>query len=392
MSNVNTGIQPAPSNNAPLILSYLNAMNEYKASDMYLTVGFPPSLRGDKDLIPLADKVLSPEDITEILNAILTNRQKRDFEANMELNTALDMGVHGRFRINVLRQRQFPALVIRRITSEIPSFEELKLPKIIEKMVMEKRGLILVTGMTGSGKSTTLAAMIDHRNRNSAGHIITIEDPVEFFHEHKGCVVTQREVGVDTESFATAMKNSLRQRPDVILVGEIRDREVMEQALSIAETGHLCLATIHTNNSYQAIERIVNLFPEDYHNQIRLNLSMNLKGIISQRLLPSALGGMAPAIEVLINQGLVRELILKGEIGKIHDVMEQNNSIGMSTFDQSLMRLFIDGLISEDIAISNSDKPSDMKIKVQQAKLVGESRAGHNALDAVDTSRISFTE
>lgn len=392
MSNVNTGVQPAPSNNAPLILSYLNAMNEYKASDMYLTVGFPPSLRGDKDLIPLADKVLSPEDITEILNAILTNRQKRDFETHMELNTALDMGAHGRFRINVLRQRQFPALVIRRITSEIPSFEELKLPKIIEKLVMEKRGLILVTGMTGSGKSTTLAAMIDHRNRNSAGHIITIEDPVEFFHEHKGCVVTQREVGVDTESFATAMKNSLRQRPDVILVGEIRDREVMEQALSIAETGHLCLATIHTNNSYQAIERIVNLFPEDYHNQIRLNLSMNLKGIISQRLLPSSKGGMAPAIEVLLNQGLVRELILKGEIGKIHDVMEQNNSIGMSTFDQSLMRLFIEGLISEDIAISNSDKPSDMKIKVQQAKLVGESRAGHNALDAVDTSRISFTE
>lgn len=388
MSNTNT----APSNSAPVILSYLNAMNEHKASDMYLTVGFPPSLRGDKDLIPLADKVLSPEDIMEILNAILTNRQKRDFETNMELNTALDMGVHGRFRINVLRQRQFPALVIRRITSEIPSFEELKLPKIIEKLVMEKRGLILVTGMTGSGKSTTLAAMIDHRNRNSAGHIITIEDPVEFFHEHKGCVVTQREVGVDTDSFATAMKNSLRQRPDVILVGEIRDREVMEQALSIAETGHLCLATIHTNNSYQAIERIVNLFPEDFHNQIRLNLSMNLKGIISQRLLPSTQGGMAPAIEVLINQGLVRELILKGEIGKIHDVMEQNNSIGMSTFDQSLMRLYVDGLISEDTAISNSDKPSDMKIKVQQAKLVGNSRAGHNALDAVDTSRISFTE
>lgn len=379
------------SHNAPLILSYLDAMNKHQASDMYLTVGFPPSLRGDKELINLSDSVLSPDDITEILNAILTNRQKRDFEAHMELNTALDMGGHGRFRINVMRQRQFPALVIRRITSEIPSFDQLRLPPIIEKLSMEKRGLILVTGMTGSGKSTTLASMIDYRNRNSSGHIITIEDPIEFFHEHKKSVVTQREVGVDTESFAMAMKNSLRQRPDVILVGEIRDREVMEQALSIAETGHLCLATIHTNNSYQAIERIVNLFPEDYHNQIRLNLSMNLKGIISQRLLPSMEGGMAPAIEVLLNQGLVRELILKGEIGKIHDVMEQNNSIGMSTFDQSLMRLFIDGLISEDAAISNSDKPSDMKIKVQQAKLVGQARAGHNALDAVDTSRISLS-
>ncbi len=367
-------------------------MNQHEASDMYLTVGFPPSLRGDKDLINLSDAVLSPDDLEAILNSILTSRQRRDFDVQMELNTALDMGEHGRFRINVLRQRQFPALVIRRIVSEIPSFEALKLPPILGRLAMEKRGLILVTGMTGSGKSTTLAAMVDQRNRESTGHIITIEDPVEFFHEHKGCVVTQREVGVDTESFAVAMKNSLRQRPDVILVGEIRDRDVMEQALAIAETGHLCLATIHTNNSYQAIERIVNLFPEDFHNQIRLNLSMNLKGIISQRLLPSVGGGMAPAIEVLLNQGLVRELILKGEIGKIHDVMEQNNSIGMSTFDQSLMRLFIDNLITEDTAITNSDKPSDMKIKVQQSKLIRDTRRGAGALDAVDTSRISFSD
>ena len=379
--------------NAPLIFTYLSAMNEHEASDMYLTVGFPPTLRGDDGLIKLTDNVLSPDDINEILASMLTSRQRRDFDVQMELNTALDMGEHGRFRINVLRQRQFPALVIRRIVSEIPSFEALRLPKILETMAMEKRGLILVTGMTGSGKSTTLAAMIDQRNKNSSGHIITIEDPVEFFHEHKGCVVTQREVGVDTESFATAMKNSLRQRPDVILVGEIRDREVMEQALSIAETGHLCLATIHTNNSYQAIERIVNLFPEDAHNQIRLNLSMNLKGIVSQRLLPSIGGGLAPAIEVLINQGLVRDLILKGEIGKIHDVMEQNNAIGMSTFDQSLMRLFMDELITEDTAISNSDKPSDMKIKVQQAKMVQNTQgAGRDAFGGVDTSRISFSE
>ncbi len=368
-------------------------MNEHEASDMYLTVGFPPTLRGDDGLIKLTDDVLTPDNINEILASMLTSRQRRDFDVQMELNTALDMAEHGRFRINVLRQRQFPALVIRRIVSEIPSFSALRLPKILENLAMEKRGLILVTGMTGSGKSTTLAAMIDQRNQNSSGHIITIEDPVEFFHEHKGCVVTQREVGVDTESFATAMKNSLRQRPDVILVGEIRDREVMEQALSIAETGHLCLATIHTNNSYQAIERIVNLFPEDAHNQIRLNLSMNLKGIVSQRLLPSVGGGLAPAIEVLINQGLVRELILKGEIGKIHDVMEQNNSIGMSTFDQSLMRLFMDDLITEDTAITNSDKPSDMKIKVQQAKMVQTTQGGaRDALGGVDTSRISFSE
>jgi len=378
---------------APLIFTYLSAMKEHEASDMYLTVGVSPTLRGDDGLIKLTDDALSPDDINEILSSMLTSRQRRDFDVKMELNTALDMGEHGRFRINVLRQRQFPALVIRRIVSEIPSFSALRLPKILETMAMEKRGLILVTGMTGSGKSTTLAAMIDQRNKNSSGHIITIEDPVEFFHEHKGCVVTQREIGVDTESFATAMKNTLRQRPDVILVGEIRDREVMEQALAIAETGHLCLATIHTNNSYQAIERIVNLFPEDSHNQIRLNLSMNLKGIVSQRLLPSVGGGLAPAIEVLINQGLVRELILKGEIGKIHDVMEQNNSIGMSTFDQSLMRLFMDDLITEDTAITNSDKPSDMKIKVQQAKMVQNTQgAGRDAFGGVDTSRMSFSE
>jgi twitching motility protein PilU len=378
--------------NAPVIFNYLNAMNEKQASDLYLTVGLPPTLRMDNELVQLHQTPLNPDDMNEILNAVLTNRQKRDFESHLELNTALDMGQHGRYRVNVLRQRQFPALVIRRIISTIPSFADLRLPKILEKLSLEKRGLILLTGMTGSGKSTTLASMIDYRNTRSPGHIITIEDPIEYFHEHKKSVVTQREVGVDTESYAVAMKNALRQRPDVILVGEIRDREVMEQALTIAETGHLCLATLHTNNSYQAIERIVNLFPEDYHNQIRLNLSLNLKAIVSQRLLPSIKGGLAPAIEVMLNQGLVRELILKGQIAKTTDVMEQNATIGMCTFDQSLLRLFSEGLISEDTAISNSDKPSDMKIKVQQAKMVAKSVQGRDALKSVDTSLIHLSE
>ncbi len=377
---------------APLIFQYLSAMERHKASDIYLTVGFPPTLRGESDFIKLNNRPMSEDEIEEILISILTNRQRRDFDSQMELNTALDMGKYGRFRVNVMRQRQQAALVIRRIISEIPTFEELRLPPILEKMAMEKRGLVLVTGITGSGKSTTLAAMVDYRNKNSSGHIITIEDPVEYYHDHHGCVVTQREVGVDTESYAMAMKNSLRQRPDVILVGEIRDREVMEQALAITETGHLCLATIHTNNSYQAIERIVNLFPEDYHNQIRLNLSMNLKAIISQRLLPTKEEGMTPAIEIMINQGFVRELILRGEIGKVYDVMEQNNSIGMLTFDQSLMQLFEQDLISEDTAIANSDKPSDMKIKVQQAKLIKQSRGSISGLETVDTSRIHLSE
>lgn len=379
--------------NPPLIFQYLNAMKDHNASDLYLTVGFPPSLRGDKELIYLSEQALTPEDVTEILNAMLTSRQKREYETNMELNTALDMGKHGRFRVNIMRQRQMPALVIRRIISHIPKFEDLKLPPILQKLALEKRGLILLTGMTGSGKSTTLASIVDFRNTNQFGHIITIEDPIEYFHDHKKCVISQREVGVDTDSFAVAMKNSLRQRPDVILVGEIRDREVMEHALSVSETGHLCLSTIHTNNAYQAIERIVNLFPEDYHNQVRLNLSTNLKAIISQRLLPSLKGGLVPAIEVLINQGFVRELILKGEISKIRDVMEQNNTIGMCSFDQSLLRLYSEGEISEDAAIANSDKPSDMKIKIQQAKMSGSIKSvPTDTLSALDTSKISFSE
>jgi len=259
----------------------------------------------------------------------------------------LDMGAHGRYRINVFKQRQNPGLVIRRIISEIPAISDLRLPPVLESLSLEKRGLILLTGMTGSGKSTTLASMINHRNQRKSGHILTIEDPIEYYHEHNKSVITQREVGVDTESYAIALKNSLRQRPDVILIGEIRDREVMEQALTIAETGHLCLATLHTSNAYQAIERIVNLFPEDQHSQVRMNLSMNLKAIVSQRLLPSLKGGLVPALEVMLNEALIRDLIIKGNYEKITDVMEQNTPMGMQTFDQSLIRLYAEGLIDE---------------------------------------------
>jgi len=251
------------------IFSYLQAMNDHGASDLYITVDYPAAIRGSDGMVNVSDAPLSLGDINEILNAVLTSRQKRDYEANLELNTALDLADMGRFRVNVLRQRQAPAMVIRRVVTDIPSFADLKLPPVLERLAMEKRGLVLVTGMTGSGKSTSLAAMIDYRNTNEQGHIVTIEDPVEFYHNHKKSIITQREVGVDTKSFSMAMKNSLRQRPDVLLVGEVRDREVMEQALMSAETGHLCLATIHTNNAYQAIERVVNLFPEEFHSQIR---------------------------------------------------------------------------------------------------------------------------
>lgn len=370
----------------PAAFNYLTKMNERGASDLYLTVGYPPTLRIENDLEHLRSEPLTPDEINEILSEILTSRQMRDFESQMELNSAIDMGHHGRFRVNAMRQRQMPGLVIRRIISKIPSFTELKLPQVLEQLSMERRGLILVTGMTGSGKSTTLACMLNARNQNEEGHIITIEDPIEYYHEHKKCVITQREVGVDTESFSIAMKNALRQRPDVILVGEIRDRDVMEQALTTAETGHLCLATLHTNNAYQAIERIVNFFPEEFHNQVRLNLSMNLKAIVSQRLLPCLTGGMVPALEIMLNQGLIRDLIHEGKYDKISEVMEQNRPIGMCSFDQSLLELFHHGHISEETAISQSDKPSDMKIKIQQAKLAG---TGDDAFDRLDTSVLS---
>lgn len=376
----------------PRILKYLQQMDKHGATDLYLTVGFPPSFRAQKDFIQSKEAALKASDVHDILKSILTSRQKREFEANLELNTALDLKEGGRFRVNVLKQRDDPALVIRRVITKIPTFSDLRLPKILENLAMEKRGLVLITGMTGSGKSTTLASMIDKRNREETGHIITIEDPIEYFHEHQKSVVTQREIGVDTKSYGDALKNALRQRPDVILIGEIRDRDVMNQALTISETGHLCLATIHTNNSYQAIERVVNLFPEDYHNQIRLNLSLNLKAIVSQRLLPSTQGGVVPAFEIMLNQGLIREYIMSGEIAKISPVLEQNNAIGMCSFDQSLLRLYAEGFIDEKTALSQSDRPSDLKIKIQNKEFSSTDKDSDNVLKDMDTSLLSLAE
>lgn len=362
-------------------------MNEAGASDLYLNYGFPPTLRIENHLECINDSPLDEETIQEIIASILTARQQRDFEAKMELNTSLDMGGHGRYRVNVFKQRQMPGLVIRRIISKIPSFEELKLPPILASLASERRGLVLLTGMTGSGKSTTIASMLNYRNEREQGHILTVEDPIEYYHEHKMSVVTQREVGVDTESYAVALKNALRQRPDVILIGEIRDATVMEQALTIAETGHLCLATLHSNNAYQAIERIVNFFSEEFHAQVRLNLSMNLKAIVSQRLLPSLRGGLVPALEIMLNQALIREQIQKGDYEKVPDVMEQNNNIGMCTFDQSLLDLYSRGLISEEVAIAQSDKSSDMAVKIRHLKL-----GVKGSLDDLDTSDLEISD
>ncbi len=349
-------------------------------------------LRVNDTLEPIHNKPLEASDLDDILNIVLTNRQRRDFEARMELNTALDMNEFGRFRINIMQQRHHPALVIRRIISKIPAFEELNLPPMFRKLSLIKRGLILVTGMTGSGKSTTLASMIDFRNQNEQGHIITIEDPIEYYHEHKKSVITQREIGVDTDSYAIALKNALRQRPDVILVGEIRDREVMEQALTAAETGHLCLATIHTNNAYQAIERIVNFFPEEFHSQIRLNLATNLRAIVSQRLVPALPSGLTVALEVMLNEGHIRELILEGRISKIRDIIESNQNIGMCSFDQSLLHLFARGLITEDTAIAQSDMPGDLRLKLKKVKLGGGPQGGPEILAQLDTTNLAISE
>ncbi len=372
------------------VLTYLRAMEAQSATDLYLTIGFPPMLRGDDATTRLSDTPLTRDDLDAIMAAVLTRRQLREFAVKMELNTALDMGKQGRFRVNVLRQRQQPALVIRRIITKIPDFAALRLPPIMAQLAMATNGLVLVTGRTGSGKSTTLAAMIDYRNDRVPGHIVTIEDPIEYYHEHKKCIVSQREVGVDTESFYEAMRNCLRQRPDVILVGEVRDRHSMEQALTISASGHLCLATLHTNNSYQAIERVINLFPEEHKDQIRLNLSLNLRAIVAQRLVPAVGGGVVPAVEVLLNQALVREIILKGELGKISSVMERNVSQGMCTFDQSLCDLFARGLVTEQAALTNADRPTDLKIKLEHIKMSGPGKG--DILGTMDTSAFALAD
>jgi twitching motility protein PilU len=368
------------------IYTYLNEMVQRNASDLYLTVGIPPTMRMDDKLEQLSDAAMQDEDMQAIMMEILTTRQRLEFDTNMELNMALDLGKDGRFRINIMKQRQHPAMVIRRITSRIPSFDDLHLPKMMEKLALEKRGLVLICGVTSSGKSTLAASLVDYRNTMLGGHIITIEDPIEFYHEHKLGIITQREVGIDTASYSVALKNALRQKPDVILVGEIRYQDVMLQAISAAETGHMCFATLHTNNATQAVERIINFFPEARHLQIRIALSMNLRAIIALRLVPSIKGGMVMVPEILLNEALIKDLILRGDTNKIHEVMANNTSAGMVTFDQSLLNLYKSGYITEQTAVAESDFSADMKIKIQQFKMTDKTRP---ALD-IDTSRLSL--
>jgi twitching motility protein PilU len=335
-------------------------------SDLFLTADFPPAFKIDGKLTPVSSVPLTAPHTVELARAVMNDRQAAEFEARKELNFAIAPQGIGRFRVNVFMQLGRVGMVLRTIQSRIPTLTELQMPAVMSDLVMTKRGLIIVVGATGSGKSTSLAAMIGHRNEHSHGHIVTIEDPVEFVHPHRNCIVTHREVGVDTESWEAALKNSLRQAPDVIMIGEIRDRETMEHAIAFAETGHLCLATLHSNNANQALDRVINFFPEDRRAQLLMDLSLNLRAIISQRLLPLESGkGRAAAVEIMLNSPLIADLIFKGEISGIKEVMKKSRELGMQTFDQALFDLFEAGRISLADALRNADSVNDLRLNVK---------------------------
>ena len=344
----------------------LNHLVQSKGSDLFITTGFPPAMKLDGKLTPITDKPLTADHTALIARALMDDKQAEEFDNTKECNFAISLAGVSRFRINAMVQRGAAALVCRVITSQIPKFDNMNLPPILKQVVMEKRGLVIFVGGTGSGKSTSLAAMIDYRNENSHGHIITIEDPIEFVHPHKNCIITQREVGVDTENWFAALKNTLRQAPDVILIGEIRDRETMDYALAFAETGHLCMATLHANNSNQALDRIINFFPEERRTQLLNDLSLNLKGFISQRLVPKPDGkGRVAAVEVLLNSPLIAELILNGDIHGVKEIMARSRDLGMQTFDQSLFDLYEEGLIAYEDALKNADSVNDLRLNIQ---------------------------
>ncbi len=347
----------------------LDEMIAKRASDLYITHDCPPSLRVQDMIVPYGEARLTDDDIDRLIGQLLTPEQQDEFHSTFELNLAFNFNVSARFRINVFRQQSHSGAVIRRIENHIPSLESLNLPPVYGELAMLKRGLILVSGQTGSGKSTSLAAMVGHRNSHGSGHIITIEDPIEFVHHHNRCIITQRDVGLDTYSYSLALKNALRQRPDMVVIGEVRDREVMEQAIYFAETGHLCVATIHANNASQTIERVLNFFPEERHPQILLNLSLNLRATLSQRLLRKVDGGRVLALEIMLNQGLIRQHIEMGKIRQLREMIEKGAADGMQTFDQHLFQMFQKQIISEDAAIAESDSAANLRLMIQNAKM-----------------------
>lgn len=344
----------------------LRAMLAKRASDLFITAGFPPAMKIDGKMTPVSQTSLSPIHTGEIARSIMTDKQAAEFEATKECNFAISPTGIGRYRVNAFVQQGRIGLVLRTITTAIPRMEDLNLPPVLKDVCMTKRGLVILVGGTGSGKSTTLAAMIGYRNENSYGHIITIEDPVEYVHDHKNCVITQREVGVDTDNWFAALKNTLRQAPDVILIGEIRDRETMDYAIAFAETGHLCMSTLHANSTNQALDRIINFFPEERRHQLLMDLSLNLKAFVSQRLIPKKEGkGRVAAIEILLNSPLIQDLIFKGEVHEIKEIMKRSREIGMQTFDMALFDLYEADMISYEDALRNADSLNDLRLKIK---------------------------
>jgi twitching motility protein PilU len=349
-----------------LMQELLKRVVEKVASDLFITANFPPAIKIDGEIRPQMERALTAEQSGMLVRAIMNDRQTKEFDATKECNFAIAPPGIGRFRVSAFVQQGHVGCVIRLINAKIPSFEELDLPSVLKEVVLSKRGLVLVVGGTGSGKSTTLASMLGYRNDKTRGHIVTIEDPVEYVHQHKGCVITHREVGVDTESWHAALKNTLRQAPDVILIGEIRDRETMEYGIQFAETGHLVLATLHANSSNQALDRIINFFPEERREQLLMDLSLNIRALISQRLIPREAGtGRIAAMEIMLNSPLIQDLIFRGEVAKIKEVMSRSTRLGMKTFDQALFDLYEQGHISYEDALRNSDSKNELRLRVK---------------------------
>ncbi|MDO8438675.1 MAG: PilT/PilU family type 4a pilus ATPase [Telluria sp.] len=355
----------------------LRLMTSKNGSDLFITAGFPPAIKIDGKMTPVSSQPLTPSHTSDLARAIMNDKQGALFELSKECNFAISPGDLGRFRVSAFVQMSCVGMVLRTITTTIPRLDDLGLPEVLKDIVMTKRGLVIMVGATGSGKSTTLAAMVGYRNENSYGHIITIEDPVEYVHPHKNCVITQREVGVDTETFEVALKNTLRQAPDVIQIGEIRERETMEHAIAFAETGHLCLATLHANSANQALDRIINFFPEERRQQLLMDLSLNLKGLISQRLIPkNESKGRCVAIEIMLNSPLISDLIFKGQVHEIKEIMKKSRELGMQTFDQALYNLYSQGEITYEDALLYADSANDLRLMI---KLGSETDGDHLA-------------
>ncbi len=357
--------------NRDTINAYLTSLAKHDGSDLYLSTGAPPCAKFQGTLKPLGKDPLAPGDVKAMAYAVMDAEQTREFEEDLEMNLAISLPGIARFRINIFKQRNETSIVARNIQAEIPSLDSLGLPPQLKEVIMTKRGLVLFIGGTGSGKSTSLAALIDHRNSTAGGHIITIEDPIEYVHKHKKCIVNQREVGVDTRSYRAALKQILRQAPDVILIGEIRDRETMEHALAFAETGHLAISTIHANNSNQAIDRIINFFPEERRPQLMMDLAMNLRAFVSQRLVKTVDGKRAAAVEILLGTATIQDKILKDELHEIKEIMEKSESLGMQTFDSALFKLYREGKIDLDEAVRNADSANNLRLKIKLAERDG---------------------